>query len=256
MKISNDMRKILFTALTVVLTWMAANANASTPDSLVYKVRAGYSIGGTAPIGIPATIRSIDAYRLTPSFMVGGDLLMPLHNRWKVMAGLRIENKGMDADVTTKSYRMEMKKGDSQLEGLFTGHISQKVTEWMVTIPVQMVYVLSDKVMLKGGPYVSMLLSREFSGIASDGYLRQGSPTGPKIEIGNKEGEWATYDFSDDMRHMQWGIGLGVDWQAFQHFGFFGDLNWGLTGIFDSDFKTVEQTLYPIYGTIGAFYRF
>ena len=33
------------------------------------------------------------------------------------------------------------------------------------------------------------------------------------------------------------------------------DLNWGLTGIFPSDFKTVEQTLYPVYGTIGVFYR-
>ena len=27
-----------------------------------FKVRIGYSIGGTAPIGIPATIRSIDSY--------------------------------------------------------------------------------------------------------------------------------------------------------------------------------------------------
>lgn len=33
------------------------------------------------------------------------------------------------------------------------------------------------------------------------------------------------------------------------------DLNWGLTGIFPGDFKTVEQTLYPVYGTIGVFYR-
>lgn len=28
-----------------------------------------------------------------------------------------------------------------------------------------------------------------------------------------------------------------------------------LTGIFPSDFKTVEQALYPVYGTIGVFYR-
>jgi hypothetical protein len=37
--------------------------------------------------------------------------------------------------------------------------------------------------------------------------------------------------------------------------GMSADLNWGLTGIFPSDFKTVEQTLYPVYGTIGVFYR-
>ena len=29
-----------------------------------------------------------------------------------------------------------------------------------------------------------------------------------------------------------------------------------LTGIFPGSFETVEQTLYPIYGTIGFFYRF
>ena len=64
---------------------------------------------------------------------------------------------------------------------------TRRCTRWHV--PVQATFTLSQKVMLKGGPYVSFLL------------------------------------------------------------------NWGLTGIFPSDFKTVEQTLYPVYGTIGVFYR-
>jgi hypothetical protein len=29
-----------------------------------------------------------------------------------------------------------------------------------------------------------------------------------------------------------------------------------LNGIFKKDFKTVEDTLYPIYGSIGFFYHF
>jgi hypothetical protein len=37
--------------------------------------------------------------------------------------------------------------------------------------------------------------------------------------------------------------------------GFSFDLSWGLTGIHKSDFKTVEQTLYPIYGTIAVTYK-
>ena len=109
--------------------------------------------------------------------------------------------------------------------------------------------------MLKGGPYVSYLLNKDFSGIASEGYLREGDPTGAKIIIGNKEGEWATYDFSDKMRNLQFGVGVGVDWKPWSCVGFSADLNWGLNGIFNSDFKTVEQTLYPIYGTISVFYR-
>jgi hypothetical protein len=54
---------------------------------------------------------------------------------------------------------------------------------------------------------------------------------------------------------VQFGIGLGVDWQVYKCLGVSADLNWGLTGIFPSDFKTVEQALYPVYGTIGVFYR-
>ena len=248
----NNITLIIFT-LSMLLP---VKSHAANPiDSLQLKVRVGYSIGGTAPIGIPATIRSLDAFRLTPSLMVGMDVLLPMQGKWGMLTGLRFENKGMDADVTTKRYHMELVKGDSRVEGLFTGKIKQEVTEWMLTLPIQATYKMSDKVLLKGGPYVSYLISKDFSGIASDGYLREGNPTGVKIVMGDKEGEWATYDFSDKMRNLQLGIGAGVDWQPWTSIGVSADLNWGLTGIFKSSFKTVEQTLYPIYGTVSVFYR-
>lgn len=224
-------------------------------DSLQLRIWAGYSIGATTPIPLPETIRSIDGYRLTPSFMVGFDALLPLKGKWGIALGLHFENKGMEGDVTTKAYHMELVKGDSRIEGLFTGHVKQKVTQWMLTIPLQATLQLGRKVTLKGGPYMSVLLSSDFSGIASDGYLRQGDPTGAKILMGSKEDEWASYDFSDEMRRMQFGIGIGADWQVYRRLGVSADLNWGLTGIFPGDFKTVEQSLYPIYGTIGIFYR-
>ena len=160
----------------------------------------------------------------------------------------------MDAEVTVRGYRMAMVKGNSQISGLFWGHVSQEVSQWMLTVPVSFQLSISD-FRFRLGPYVSLLVSKEFSGIASDGYLRQGDPTGPKIEIGNKEGEWATYDFSDDMRSLQWGVGIGVDWQMSSRLGLSADLHWGLSCIFQSDFKTVEQTLYPIYGSVGVFWR-
>jgi hypothetical protein len=73
--------------------------------------------------------------------------------------------------------------------------------------------------------------------------------------MGCEEGEWATYDFGDDMRTCQIGISVGIDWAFCRKLGLSADLSWGLSGIHHSDFKTVEQTLYPIYGTIGLFYR-
>lgn len=63
------------------------------------------------------------------------------------------------------------------------------------------------------------------------------------------------YQPETDMRTFQFGVAAGAEWQFAKHFGLFADLNWGLTGIFNNDFKTVEQTLYPIYGTIGVSYK-
>ena len=248
------LRQYLFVICSLFIS-VAQIAEAGTIDSLQLRGRVGYNIGGTAPIPLPETIRSIDSYSLTPSFMAGFDAMLPLNRQWGIMTGLRFENKGMKADVTTKAYFMEVVKGDQKMSGLFTGHVCQEVKQWMLTVPLQTTFTLSRKVMLKGGPYVSLLLSKGFSGIASDGYLRKDSPIGPKILMGNREGEWATYDFDDDMRSLQFGIGLGADWQVYKCLGVSADLNWGLTGVFPGDFKTVEQTLYPVYGTIGVFYR-
>lgn len=250
------MKKNIAYILLLAASWLTATpSQAVTLDSLQLKARVGYNIGGTSPLPLPETIRSIDSYSLTPSFMVGFDATLPITPKWGVTAGLRLENKGMKAAVTTKAYFMEVVKGDQKMAGLFTGHVDQDVKQWMLTIPVQATFTLSRKLTLKGGPYVSFLLSKEFSGIASDGYLRKDTPTGAKILMGNKEGEWATYDFSDNMRSLQFGIGIGADWQVHEYFGVSADLNWGLTGVFPSDFKTVEQTLYPIYGTISVYYR-
>ena len=249
-------KNIAYIIIFIAASWVISSpAEAGTLDSLQLKARVGYSIGGTAPIPLPETIRSIDSYSLTPSFMVGFDAMLPLTQQWGIMTGLRFENKGMKGSVTTKAYFMEVVKGDQKMSGLFTGHVEQKVKQWMLTVPVQATFTLSRRLMLKGGPYVSFLLSKEFSGIASDGYLRKDTPTGAKILMGDKEGEWATYDLTDDMRSMQFGIGVGVDWQVYKGLGISADLNWGLTGVFPGDYKTVEQTLYPIYGTIGVFYR-
>ena len=248
-------KQIAFIILAIVIMIPRTAMGGDFLEDLQMKARVGYSIGATAPLGVPATIRSIDSYRLTPSFMAGLDIAFPLKDKWGVMTGLHLENKAMNADVTTKAYRMELRKGNEVIEGLFTGHVKQKVTEWMLTLPIMGTCQLGGKVQLKAGPYLSLLLNKDFSGIASDGYLRQGDPTGPKIIIGAKEGEWATYDFSDEMRRFQFGMAAGVDWQVHKRLGVSADLSWGLTGIFKSSFKTVEQTLYPIYGTIGIYYK-
>lgn len=225
-------------------------------QKLQLKARVGYSIGGTAPLGMPATIRSIESFRLTPNFLVGVDGTYRLSEKFGLQAALHYEIKDMNTEVTTKGYHMKVMMDEDELEGLYTGHVSQTVRQRMITIPVQLTYELGKSLQLKAGPYLSLLLCKEFYGYASDGYLRKDDPTGVKVVMGNREGEWATYDFSDDMRSCQMGVAVGIDWAFYRRLGLSADLSWGLTGIHRGDFKTVEQTLFPIYGTIGFFYRF
>lgn len=115
---------------------------------------------------------------------------------------------------------------------------------------------------LKAGPYVSYVTSRKFEGWAYDGYLRRREeghdkhdPTGQKVMLGHNDGERGNYDFSDDMRSWQMGIDVGADWYITKRWGAKAGLSWGLTGIFHSGFDTIEQTMYPIYGTIGVVYQ-
>ncbi|MCR5780879.1 MAG: PorT family protein [Bacteroidaceae bacterium] len=250
------MRHIQISLILFCLALLTGPATAQIDfDNIQLKARVGYNIGATAPLGIPASIRGIESFKLIPDFRVGFDAMYPLSEKFGIAAGLFFETKGMDGEVTTKGYHMKVKMDDAEMEGLYTGHVRQKVQQRMLTIPLQLSYRISEKVELTGGPYLSLLLAKEFSGYAFDGYLRKDDPTGAKVVMGNQEGEWATYDFSDEMRTCQLGATVGVNWDLFRRLGLSADLSWGLTGIHRSDFKTVEQTLYPIYGTIGIFYR-
>lgn len=242
-------------SLMLMLTTGTKASEPSGNDGLSFRVRAGYSIGATTPLGIPATIRELNRFKLSPNALIGADATLPLSEQWGLMAGLHFENKGMDVTVTTKGYHMAMVKGGEELEGVYTGRVEQHVKAWMFTLPLQATYNLSQRWQLRLGPYFSVLTAKAFNGNVSDGYLRKDNPTGQKIEMGHEADERATYDFSSSMRHLQTGLDLGADWQLAQRVGLGADLSWGLTGLMHSSFKTVEQTLYPIYGTLSVTYQ-
>lgn len=224
-------------------------------DGMTYDLRFGYAVGGTAPVNMPSSIRSLSKYSLRPNFSLGFDAHKSVAGKFGIMAGVRVENKGMEIDARVKNYHMEIVRGGESLAGNFTGHNVTKVRQIMLTVPVTGTFALNEKLMLKFGPYASVLLSKDFSGYACDGYLRVGDPTGPKVELGNTPGTRGTYDFKENMRRMQYGIMAGADLMLHRHWGAYADISWGLTGVHHSNFKTIEQTLYPIYGTIGVIYK-
>lgn len=224
-------------------------------NDVTVNARVGYNIGGTAPVGLPASIRRLNSYTLQPNIVLGIDAKKPLADRLGVFVGLRLETKDMEEDARVKNYHMDMVRGGESISGVFTGDETTKVKEWMFTIPVEAVFSVNERVILRVGPYVSYVISRGFTGYAHDGYLRLGNPTGAKIELGSDEGTRGNYDFTEHMRRMQYGIGIGADWRIYKHFGVYAELNWGLTGIHHSSFKTIEQTLYPIFATIGVTHK-
>lgn len=248
------MKRIL-AILALAACTAAASYAGNMLDSLEYNMRLGYCIGGTAPVDMPATIRGLNSYKLRPNFSVGVDVRKHIGRRWGVMAGFHLENKGMHIDADVKNYHMAIVRGGESLAGYFTGRNNTEVEEWMFTVPVMAAFSPNGNLILRCGPYASLLMSRGFSGYAYDGYLRVDAPTGPKVELGSDGGTRGSYDFSDDMRRMQYGVVIGADWYMNKHLGLYADIAWGLTGIFNGGFNTIEQTLYPIYGTIGLTYR-
>ena len=248
-------KALLYIAALTLAAVMPAQASAGIlGDGIDLMLRAGYSVGGTSPLAMPASIRSIDAFRIGSSFSAGGNITKTFGGRWGLTSGLLLESKTMDADVTVKGYHMEIVQGDSKIEGVFTGHVHQQVSLLMLTLPLQASFKADDKLTLHAGPYASLLLKKEFKGVASDGYLRQGDPTGPRIAIGDTPETNASYDFSDQIRSWQLGIAIGADYRIVNGLAIFANLSWGLTPLFPSDFTTVEQALYPIYGTLGLSY--
>ncbi len=239
------------------------------------RVGAGVSVGGMSPLPLPVEIRSIDSYKPTLCIALEGAVEKRFQgSHWGMMLGVRFENKGMKTDATVKNYHMEAvnasstgaKTKDNKVVGAWTGHVRTEVHNNYLTFPVLATYSFNDRWMIKAGPYLSWMFNGSFSGAAyarqvgvnADGepvydeaYIRDQNPTGEKSQV-----ERATYDFSEDLRHFQWGVQLGGEFKAFKHLSVSADLCWGLNGIFPSDFESVTFPLFPIYGTLGFHYLF
>ena len=252
------MRKNIFAVITALIIMICTAQTAvakSFLDSLEYDVRVGYTIGGTMPMNIPSTVRKLNKYTIKLCGEIAVDVHADLGKRWGIMTGVAFEKKAMAIEATVKNYHMTIIRGGEELTGNFTGRNNSNVSFWMFTIPLLATYDVSRSVRLKLGPYASILTAKTFDGCAHDGYLRVDDPTGAKIEVGNTDSTRGVYDFSDDLRRVQYGIRAGADWQFYHSWGAFADISWGLHDIFSSGFHTVQMTLYPVYGTIGIVYK-
>ena len=251
----------LFLLLFSVLTVSAENDKTgtsicSTLKGLEYRIKAGFNIGGTSPLPLPAEIRKINSYRPGMQIAIEGNVIKWFDGtKWGGLFGVRFENKGMKTDAQVKNYHMVMDSYDpvnpGHMEGAWTGYVKTNVKNSYVTLPFQAIYKVSKRWDIKFGPYISFLTNGDFSGTAYDGYIREGDPTGEKAEVSE-----ATYDFSNDLRTFQWGLDAGGEWRAYKHLSVYADLTWGLNSIFKKDFESISFNMYNVYLNFGFGYVF
>lgn len=216
-----------------------------------YRIKAGIALGGTAPLPIPLEIQKVNGFNPLINTSLEAEIVKVFQNTYGLSFGLRLETKGMETDAEVKNYNMKMVTADSEIAGVWTGMVKTQVVNSYITLPVLGLWKPSPRWDMKLGLYASYALSRSFSGSVYDGYLREGSPVGEKIEIEN-----AIYDFSEDIRRWNWGLQLGADWRAFPHLLVGLDLTWGLNSILKKSFDTITFDMYPIYLDLNFGYAF
>lgn len=219
-----------------------------------FEVRAGFEMGGTVPFPLPAQMRTIEGFSPLGNFSVQALANMPFNKRWEMLLGFRFERKGMTAESTVKDYNMSIQSDDGgAITGRWTGFVSMSADQWMVTLPLEATFNITEVGRIRGGLYFGYVTKGKFYGEVKDGYLREGNPTGAKIEVGE---EPQSFEFNDDMRRFQWGWTLGGEWRIYKGLSAFLDLDWGLNNIFVPEFETIAFDMHPIFGTVGIGYSF
>ena len=250
---STTNKRISTLVLTILLTIGGISAN-NVLDSLHLNARLGYAVGGTLPTHMGNEIRGINSFDPGLNFLIAAEATLPLDEHWSLHSGVRFELGGMDVDSRVKNYDIEVVRGEESLDGIFNGNVRIKSSQRRITLPIQAAYRFNRNWQLRGGAFMGWLTDRKFWGWAYDGYLREGSPVGPKILMGTEPGDRGDFDFGSNMRHMQWGIDVGADWMFHNRWGMYAELTYGLSGLFKSDFHSV-QTLRPMYGSLGIIYH-
>lgn len=226
----------------------------SDHNGMGYTVRAGFVLGGTTPLPLPAEVRSIGTFKTKGGLALGLEGYKYFNQRWGLTTGLHFFMQGMQTGAEVKDYNMALIMGEDKVEGHFTGTDITITHMTGFTVPVMATYRIGARWNFNLGPYFSYWIFRDFEGEVYDGYLREGSPTGQKIAISRENP--ASYSFSDDMRRVSWGFEFCADFRVMRHMNVFGLLDWGLSDVFKKDFKTVSFPMYPLYATFGLAYYY
>jgi hypothetical protein len=218
---------------------------------LEHRILAGFNIGGTAPVGLPNTIRKIETYRPEFSPSLGYELSYHKTRKWGIAVAVKLDYKGMYTKDEVQYFpTIITTKDGGRFEGDFTGKNETTVRNAYVSFPVSLVYTPTNRWRFNLGGYMAWLFSSNFHGNVSDGYIRNGGSLGEKVDITE-----ATFDFGTEVRSFDAGLQGGAAYRVGKKLSISGNLNWGLRPIFPDDFKGMDFPLYNIYFTLGVTYK-
>ena len=218
-------------------------------------IRAGFSIGASAPMNMPVTIRKIESYNPGLGLSLEAGAHYHINTQWGLATAVRFEQKGMTTNARVKGYYTTFNEGGAgssqSITGYFTGSVQTKVKNDYLTIPLHLTYSFNSPLTLKLGGYASYLLENSFTGKASDGYIRDQTPTGVKEEINE-----ASYNFSSEARKFNAGLEIAADYKVKSHFYISGNFSYALTPLMKPEFKSVDFDLHNLFLNLGVGYRF
>ena len=210
-----------------------------------YSAKIGLNLGGTMPRPMPNSVSKVESY--SPNFnpAIEAEAIKWLSKKVGVSTGLRFENKGMKSTASVKEYSMNF--GD--FHGKFKGTVDTEMNFNYLGLPISAHYALMENCFVYAGAYYAYLLSGEFKGIASDGFINSGNGL---IDVEHEE-----YNFSSDLRNHDAGLSIGLNFLPYnEHILVSLGFNYGLVSVFSSDFNGIADDMQNVYGKFSVGYLF
>ncbi|MDR2791655.1 MAG: PorT family protein [Tannerellaceae bacterium] len=215
---------------------------------------AGFDMGATLPLPLPPEVRELGSW--SPG--LSGTLALQATHWVKpdrgLSLGLAIERKGMRATAGVKYWQTSIEVGEGEQSGRFSGTFSGENTTEMggvyLVIPLCAAWRPDEgHWTFRCGGYAALLVSAVFRGTASDGYIRNGGPTGERISV-----DHATFDFSDRLRRSDFGLIASANRSLSARLSARGQLSWGLRPVLPDSFKGIPYKMYNVYSALGLSY--
>lgn len=228
---------LLFTGLILSAQLLKAQGLSQVfrSDAVVkHYLHVGYNFGGVTPVPLPANIRAVERYSpgFSPSF--GYEMSYDLNDHMQLRAGLRFDVKGMNVTDSVEYLQTEISVSGSEFAGAFSGTNRTVAKNAYLGLPLTFAYSRTGNWRFKGGVYGAYLLRPYFRGDVSDGYIRSGSSTGPKVTISQ-----ADFNFDDKLRRFDWGVLVGSETRFWKTYYAVAELSWGLRSVFPESFRGI-----------------